>query len=118
MEIREILNRALQVCPDSLACAVCGFDGMIVESVASGEGAQTDEVGAEVAAFSREGSRILDSLSFGKMQECHLMGERLSVLVQRVNEEFFIILVLGTETYLGRARYALKSILPELSGEL
>jgi len=118
MGIRDLLNRVMDVCQDSLTCAVCGFDGVVVESVFSRDGTETEELGAEAAAFSKEASRILDSLAFGVLQECHLMGERFSVLVQRINPEYFLILVLGSETYLGRARYALKVILPELSREL
>ncbi|MGW8323013.1 MAG: roadblock/LC7 domain-containing protein [Thermodesulfobacteriota bacterium] len=118
MGIRELLNRVMERCEGSLTCIVCGFDGVVVESVVSREGTEIEELGAEAAVFSEQASRILDSLAFGALQECHLMGDRYSVLVQRINSEYFLILVFRSEAYLGRARHALKVVLPEIAREL
>lgn len=120
MSFRASLERLVLGTEGSIGALVMAMDGIPVESFSRGDG-EPDIVlyGAEVASLlgSVRGPRAV-SLSSGPIQELDLYGDRFNAVVRFLSDDYFVALALQPGGNMGKARFLVRTALPDLVSEL
>lgn len=86
------------------AAAIGGLDGLLVEGY-SPAGADLNLLVAEHAGLLRGANAVYtQTLSGGQPREWYVRGETLSVFLQPINDQFFLLVALDGRSNLGQAR--------------
>jgi predicted regulator of Ras-like GTPase activity (Roadblock/LC7/MglB family) len=124
MSFRSILGSILSETRCGLGIALMGTDGIPIEQVQGGAAARAvlgDDVGTAGAEFGRILDQIrkaADVLGGGAIQETVVSLTRFSLIFRAVDEELFVVLALGPDGNLGKARYLIRRHLAEIREEL
>ncbi|WP_261663702.1 roadblock/LC7 domain-containing protein [Deinococcus sp. Marseille-Q6407] len=115
-----MLNELTQLVRDvdgAWAAAIGGLDGLLVEGHSAAE-VSLDLLVAEHAGLLRAASDAYAMVGGGAARELYIRGEQLSVFLQPVNAEFFVLLALDSRANLGQARLYARATAQQLAGEL
>jgi predicted regulator of Ras-like GTPase activity (Roadblock/LC7/MglB family) len=106
----------------SVACSLMGFDGIAVETYSSSAnvGSSVDVQGAwiEYSSILSQLKNTAEILRTGSVVEVHVGTEKLLTLIRLVNNDYFVVLGMNPEGNLGKGRYLLRLIAPQLKSEL
>jgi predicted regulator of Ras-like GTPase activity (Roadblock/LC7/MglB family) len=123
MSFDEILKKIVTPCTGSLGAALMGSDGIPIAQVTTPSAGSDAE--DEVSILSVELGRILaetqkasDSSGTGVLEEVTVQMERATAILRRVDEETYLVVVLGPEANAGRARFDIRRRLLELREQL
>jgi predicted regulator of Ras-like GTPase activity (Roadblock/LC7/MglB family) len=95
-----------------------GFDGIAVESYVRPGVADMPTVSAELAHLIAQIRRALRGAGIGGLTEVTLRTEKLAVLIEIVTESYFLALGLLPNANLGKARYLLRLLGPQIRPQL
>lgn len=99
------------------AAAIGGLDGLLVEGHSVTD-AGLDLLVAEHAGLMRAVSDAYSMVGGGAARELYIRGESLSVFVQPINADFFVLLAMDGRANLGQARLYTRAAAGQLAGEL
>jgi uncharacterized protein len=100
------------------AAAICGLDGLLVESYSATD-IDMSLLAAEHAGMFRTATQAYsDTLSGGQPREFYIRAERLSVFLHPIGQEFFLLLALAGRSNLGQARLYGRDAALKLEAEL
>lgn len=117
------LREVAEQCSDVLGVALVGLDGIPIaqwEASAEGEG-EVPEIGSLGVEFGRilaELRKTADSVGGGLPQEAAVRLARFWVVMRSVDDDNFVIASLGPDGNIGRARFALRRIVPSVRDQL
>lgn len=116
---RDALQNVVNGVDGGLAGMVMDFEGIPLETY-SREDSEFDieNVGAEASVLVKAIQRATDMLSAGDTKEVSIKSERVTTLIRVLNDSYFVALTLRPEGNLGKARYLLRVLAPELVAEL
>ena len=128
MSFASILQEIVDECGGGLAAALMGADGIPIDQVeASGEVSDSlsDSLSDEVEVLGVEFGRILDelrkaadSVAGGALEEVSIRLANFWVLMRMVDEETYLVLVIGPDGNAGKARFLMRRQLMALREEL
>jgi predicted regulator of Ras-like GTPase activity (Roadblock/LC7/MglB family) len=114
----RILEELSRGTPGFVGAAIMGTDGLPLAH-------RSAEPGPDLELFSAECSALLKSLGSmtsqrhcGDLRGLATAGERWSLLLERVTEHYFLLLVVSPETPVGQCRYQLRRAALALEGDL
>lgn len=114
----EVLASILAVLHDARAVILVGLDGMIVAAKTESQETSWDLVAASHADLYRRAAANLREAALAEAPEIVLVGPDLSLVFRAVNANYALMVALGPEGCLGRARYEVRKasarLLPEL----
>ena len=106
--------------PGTVCCAIMGFDGIPIDTYEVGGG--TLDIGALLTEYSAIAKQLLEvgdrQPEIGEIKELTITSRGLTTLVTALSPEFFVAAVLGPEAMVGRARYELRMMAPDVLKEL
>jgi predicted regulator of Ras-like GTPase activity (Roadblock/LC7/MglB family) len=118
---REVLQKLVERVDGGLAGILMGFDGISVEAytrpTAAGD-TDIQTVGMELAHVIGQVRRAAELLEVGKLNEVTVRAEKLTVIVHALNEEYFLAFAVGPNGNFGKARFALRTVAPQIQAEL
>jgi len=100
------------------AGVLMGFDGIAVDSYARGGAAEVQTIGMEMTHIVAEIRRTAQSARLGGLHEMQVKTDRLALLFQLVSQDYFLVLGVPPGGNLGKARYLLRLLAPEIRSEL
>ena len=100
------------------AGVLMGFDGIAVDSYVRPGSADVQTVSAELAHVIAEVRRSANGAGIGALQEVTLRTDRLTVLFHLVTKDYFLALCVPSDGNVGRARYLLRMLVPEIRAQL
>lgn len=116
---RETLQKAVDRLEGGVAGILMGFDGISVESFTKPkETVDIQTVGMELAHAIVQVRKASDQLEVGALREIALRTEGLTVIVHLLNDEYFIALAVKPEGNLGKARYLMRILAPQIQSQL
>jgi predicted regulator of Ras-like GTPase activity (Roadblock/LC7/MglB family) len=124
MSFRTILGEIVEGCEDCIGAVLMGGDGIPIEEVASRhalEGPLADELGTAGVEFGRildEIRKASDALAGGALVETTVVLASFSLLFRPVDEETFLVVIVGADGNLGKARYLMRRYLLAIRQEL
>lgn len=116
---KEALQTAVDGTDGGLAGLLMDFEGIPLESY-SREGATLDIelVGIEASVVVKAIQRANEMLDAGPTREIAFKSDKLVTLIRIINQTYFVALALTPEGNLGKGRYLLRVLAPELAQEL
>ena len=119
MTFTEILTDAANNVEGALAVGLIGVDGIGVETVVT-NGHELDIEATEVEMAGLVGSvnRIAQTLEAGAIKDLIVEAEKQSYLITLLDQDYFLVVTLGPQANLGRARFEVKRISQRLRDSL
>ncbi len=116
---KEALQRVVSGTDGGIASLLMDFEGIPLESYTK-EGATLDieTVGAEVSVVVKAIQRATEMLDAGATDEVSFRSEKMVTLIRVVNDGYFIAMTLSPDGNLGKARFLLRLLAPQLAEEL
>ena len=116
---QELLKDVVEQTEGGVASLVMDLDGIALESY-SQDDAQFDikTIGIELSVVLKSIVQAVGMLDAGTTNEVAIMTERLTTLIRLVNEHYFVALSLAPDGNVGKARFLLRTRVPEMLAEL
>lgn len=118
MSFDESLRRVTNNIEDSLGIAMVGMDGIVVEEHKKDPLLDLQSLGAEYCAVIKDIERASSSLGLGSSKEISVITDKTIIVLNRINEDYFLLLVLGSEGNFGKGRFLLKREIAFIEKEL
>jgi len=129
---RDTIKKLVDRLEGGVGGVLMGFDGITVESYGrDGTGALADiqAIGIEFAHLIAQARRTAQALNIGLLRELTFRTDRLTVLVQILNKDYFVACAFlsagaggaaanGASEKMGRARYLMRITAPRIEAEL
>ena len=114
-DISSTLAGVAVICPGLLEALVVDARGLVVERWNRAEPAFGDEAAVAVVSAIPALGRVAATTRVGRPSEWVLVGEKGTVLLRRIGRlELFLVLRLGSQEWVGRARFAARSLAARL----
>jgi predicted regulator of Ras-like GTPase activity (Roadblock/LC7/MglB family) len=114
---KEALQTAVDGTDGGRAGLLMDFEGIPVETY-SRDGFDIESVGVEVSVVVKAIQRASEMLDAGATHEVAFKSEKLVTLIRVINETYFVAMALSPDGNLGKGRYLLRLLAPQLAEEL
>ncbi len=114
MSFSAILQKIVEECGDGIGAALMGNDGIPIAQAdmsAAPGGPLADEIGIAGAEFGRvleEIRKASDALGGGAVRETVVSLAHFTLIFRSVDEDTFLVLAIGPDGNLGKARYLMR----------
>lgn len=116
---KEALRSVVDGTDGGLAGLLMDFEGIPVETYARSDSAfDIESVGAEVSVVVKAIQRATEMLDAGATREVAFRSDKLVTLIRVINDSYFVAMALTPEGNLGKGRYLLRIVAPQLADEL
>lgn len=95
-----------------------GMDGISVDSYARPGTMDVQTISMEVAHVIGQLRRAALGAQLGGLQEVEVKTDKLAVLIRMVTDEYFLVFGVPPDGNLGKARYLLRLLAPQIRAEL
>lgn len=95
-----------------------GMDGIAVDSYSRPGSADVQTVSMELAHIIAQIRRSTQTMGAGALSEMTVRTDKLTLVVRLVTEEYFLAFGLPAQGNLGKARYLLRLLAPQIRAEL
>ena len=103
----------------SIACSLMGTNGLPVDAHrVTDVGIDMEGLLVEYSSLFSQIQRAAESMQGGQVSELTIHTDRLTTLVRIINPEYFLALALTPDGNVGKGRFALRIIAPQLAPEL
>jgi predicted regulator of Ras-like GTPase activity (Roadblock/LC7/MglB family) len=100
------------------AAILMGFDGIPVEMYSGESEVDIETVGMEFSVLLKEVRKAAELLDAGTAEELTVRTDQLSTVLRVINQEYFLAMAIDKNGNLGKARYLLRLLAPEMRKEL
>ncbi len=124
MSFTGLLREIVEGCGGGIGAVLMGNDGIPIEQVVTApvpEGPLTEDLATAGIEFGRildDIRKASDALSGGAVREAVVVLARFTLLFSMVDEDVFLVLVLGADGNIGKARYLIRRQLPAIRRNL
>ena len=122
MTFDDILDKIVEP-SGALGAALMGSDGIPIAQVegASTSGSTEDQVSVLSVEFGRilaECQKVAASTGAGQLEEIQVQMAELTAIVRHVDEDTYLVVVIGRDAIPGRARFDIRRHLVDLRAQL
>ena len=116
---KEALQTAVDGTDGGLAGLLMDFEGIPVETYSRPDSEfDIESVGAEVSVIIKAIQRASEMLDAGSTREVAFKSDKLVTLIRVINDTYFVAMALSPSGNLGKGRYLLRVLAPQLADEL
>ena len=117
MSFGDILKNMVTGTEGALGALVVGLDGIPVDEYSVGSELDMQSLTVEYSSLIKEIEKGSQTVHLGSTNEVTIMAEMAMIMLRRLNEEYFIILVIKPEGNFGKGRFLLRMAVPKLLKE-
>ncbi|MEM6794517.1 MAG: hypothetical protein AAF725_11090 [Acidobacteriota bacterium] len=114
----ERLEHIAQRIEGTQALSLVAKDGIPVESFSADPSIDLELLAAELMSQVRAVSQNHQDLAFGNVRHFAVTTDRLTLMVGRLTEDYYLLLVMNASSNAGRARFELRRALLMLEDDL
>jgi predicted regulator of Ras-like GTPase activity (Roadblock/LC7/MglB family) len=114
----EKLENAVTSVGGGKAAILMGFDGIQVDMYNSDADFDMETVGMEMSVVLKEVLNAAEMLEAGEAEEITVKTDQTMTILRIVNDEYFLALAMSSKGNIGKARYLLRIIAPEIAQDL
>lgn len=114
---KELLKELVCSVDGAVGSVIMGVDGIAVDEYCDRDETDLQLIGIEFSAVVKEMSRASLSMETGVVGEIMMVSDERTVLVRKINEEYFTVLVLNGSGNVGKGRFKLRILVPSLFKE-
>jgi predicted regulator of Ras-like GTPase activity (Roadblock/LC7/MglB family) len=115
---QDTLRRVAERVEGTRAVSLVGVDGIAIDSFVSSEGLPMESLAAETGALVKAAHAARALTDHGSNEQVTLSSDRAATILQRVTEEYYLILLLARDGNFGRGRFELRKAAAALEKEL
>jgi predicted regulator of Ras-like GTPase activity (Roadblock/LC7/MglB family) len=116
---QAILKDVVEGTEGGLATLLMDFEGIAVDSYSKPETSfDITTIGAEFSVVVKSIQRATEMLEAGEPSEVAIQAEKVTTLIRVVNETYFVAFSMKPDANIGKARYMLRTRVPQLLREL
>jgi len=117
MNFSEILKNAVERVDGAVSALIIGSDGISVQEYTSEKLLDTTGLSAEASAVIKDMNVVTDNLGIGEAREFSLISEKCSIILRRINPDYYLTLVIKPEGNFGKGRFILRTSIPKVEKE-
>ncbi len=117
MSFSEVLRGLAGEVKGARGAAIVGMDGIVVEHYAPEPGLDLNSLAAEYGNVLKVVQNASDSLSMGQTRELAVMSDDNGMIIRKINEDYFVALLVGPGAAFGKGRFHLRKAVARLAKE-
>ena len=117
MSFSEILKEVVNSTEGALGALIVGLDGIPVEEYAVSSEIDIQSMTVEFSSLLKEIEKGSQSAEIGSTREVTVIADKAVIMLRRLNEEYFFVLILKPEGNFGKGRFLLRMSAPRLLKE-
>jgi predicted regulator of Ras-like GTPase activity (Roadblock/LC7/MglB family) len=117
MPFSDILKEVVGGTEGALGALIVGLDGIPVEEYSVSGEMDLQSMTVEYSALLKEIEKGSQAAQMGTTREVSVLAEKAMIMLRRLNEEYFFVLILKPEGNFGKGRFLLRMSVPKLLKE-
>ena len=117
MPFSDILTEVVGGTEGALGALIVGLDGIPVEEYSVSGEMDLQSMTVEYSALLKEIEKGSQAAQMGTTREVSVLAEKAMIMLRRLNEEYFFVLILKPEGNFGKGRFLLRMSVPKLLKE-
>lgn len=117
MVFSDILKDAVERVDGAVSSMILGADGILVEEYAVEKPISLEDLGAEASSMIKDINLAARDLGLGTAREFSIISDKCGIIMRRINESYYLALVIKPDGNYGKGRFVLKTAVPKLEGE-
>jgi predicted regulator of Ras-like GTPase activity (Roadblock/LC7/MglB family) len=108
MSFRECLERISDKVDDLLGVAIVDAEGIMIQEVKADLSFDLISLVAEYSAFVKAADKASVSSDIGFSHQITVTTEKITILIKKINPEYFLFLAAETDKNMGKAKFFMK----------
>ena len=117
MAFSDILKEVVKGTEGALGAMIVGLDGMPVEEYAVNGDMDLQTMTVEYSALLKEIEKGSQAAQMGSTKEVTVISDNAMIMLRRLNEEYFFVLIIKPDGNFGKGRFLLRMSVPRLLKE-
>ena len=117
MSFGDILKNVVDGTEGALGALVVGLDGIPVDEYSIASELDIQAMTVEYSSLIKEIEKGSQTVHLGSTKEVTVMAEKAMVMLRRLNDEYFMVLIIKPEGNFGKGRFLLRMAVPKLLKE-
>jgi len=117
MPFSDILKEVVNGTEGALGALIVGLDGIPVEEYSVSNDMDIQSMTVEYSSLLKEIEKGSQAAQMGSTKEVTVLAEKAMIMLRRLNDEYFFVLILKPEGNFGKGRFLLRMSVPSLLKE-
>lgn len=117
MSFADILKDVVNGTEGALGALVVGVDGIPVEEFSVSRDIDLQSMTVEYSTLLKEIEKGSQSAQLGTTKEVTVIADKAMIMLRRLNEEYFMVLIIRPDGNFGKGRFLLRMSVPKLLKE-
>jgi predicted regulator of Ras-like GTPase activity (Roadblock/LC7/MglB family) len=117
MSFSEIMRDVVKGTEGALGAMIVGLDGIPVEEYTVSNELDLQSMTVEYSALLKEIEKGSQAAQMGTTKEVTVIADQAMIILRRLNEEYFFVLIIRPEGNFGKGRFLLRMSVPKLLKE-
>ena len=117
MSFADILKDVVNGTEGALGALVVGVDGIPVEEFSVNRDIDLQSMTVEYSTLLKEIEKGSQSAQLGTTKEVTVIADKAMIMLRRLNEEYFMVLIIHPDGNFGKGRFLLRMSVPKLLKE-
>ncbi|MDA8433051.1 MAG: roadblock/LC7 domain-containing protein [Nitrospiraceae bacterium] len=117
MNFTDVLKETVDKVDGAVSAMIIASDGIPVEEYAGERLIDLTGLGAEASAMIRDVGLAAENLGLGEAREFSIISDKCGIIMRKINDEYYLALVIKPEGNFGKGRFVLKTAVPKIEGE-
>ena len=117
MPFTDILKEVVNGTEGAIGALVIGVDGISVDEYSTGGAIDLQSMSVEYSALLKEIEKGSQAAHLGSTKEVTIISEKAMIMLRRLNDDYFLVLVIRPDGNFGKGRFLLRMSVPKLAKE-
>jgi predicted regulator of Ras-like GTPase activity (Roadblock/LC7/MglB family) len=117
MPFSDIMKEIVNGTEGAVGALIVGLDGIPVEEYSINKEMDIQSMTVEYSALLKEIEKGSQSAQIGSTREVTVIADKAMIMLRRLNDEYFIVLIIKPEGNFGKGRFLLRMSAPKLLKE-
>ena len=117
MAFAQILKDVVNDTDGALGALIVGIDGIPVEEFAITEDLDLQSMTVEYSTLLKEIEKGSQAAQLGSTKEVTVLADKAMIMLRRLNDEYFMVLIIKPDGNFGKGRFLLRMSVPKLLKE-
>jgi predicted regulator of Ras-like GTPase activity (Roadblock/LC7/MglB family) len=117
MPFSDILKEVVNGTEGAIGALIVGLDGIPVEEFAVNSDMDIQTMTVEFSSLVKEIEKGSQDAQMGSTKEVTVIADRAMIMLRRLNDEYFFVLILKPDGNFGKGRFLLRMSVPRLLKE-
>ncbi len=117
MPFSDILKEVVNGTEGALGALVIGADGISVDEYSTGSEIDLQSMSVEYSSLLKEIEKGSQAAHLGSTKEVTIIAEKAMIMIRRLNDDYFLVLVIRPEGNFGKGRFLLRMSVPKFLKE-